>query len=76
MQILTLTLGILLGYFIHAVGVKQGVQLQKGKEVKIVPTPIKSVIEHKQEVIAGKEEKEKVEAIEKMMSYDGFGGGK
>lgn len=72
MQILILTLGILLGYFIHAVGVKQGVALQKDKDVKIVPTPIKSVQERKEKVKSSKAEAEKVAAINNLMDYTGF----
>lgn len=71
-DILILICGLLSGYLIYSKGVNDGIALEKGREVAIVPRPIKKSRERKKEAVNEKEEKEKTESIENMMDYNGF----
>ena len=71
-DILILIGGLLSGYLIYSKGVNDGIKLEKGREVAILPNPIKKAQERKKTAVNDKEEKEKVESIENMMGYTGF----
>lgn len=71
-DILILIGGLLAGYLIYSKGVKDGIALEKGREVAMLPNPIKKAQERKKVAVNEKEEKEKVASIENMMEYTGF----
>ena len=70
-DILILTGGLLCGYLIYAKGVSDGIKLEKGHKVAILPNPIKKMQERKITKENDKHEKEMATAIENMMNYTG-----
>ena len=72
MDTLILIGGLLVGYLIYSKGINDGIKLEKGHKVTIIPNPIKKVQEHKKEAQNDKAEEEKIASIENMMSYEGF----
>jgi len=72
MDILILLGGLLAGYLIYSKGVNDGIALEKGHKVSIVPHPIKKAQERKKATENEKEEDKKVASIENMMNYTGF----
>lgn len=61
-----------IGYFTYAKGINDGIKLEKGKSVTIVPHPIKKAHERRETAKNDKIEEEKITGIENMMSYTGF----
>lgn len=72
MDILMLIGGMLVSYLIYSKGVQDGIKLEKGHKVSIVPNPIEKAKERKETAKNEKVEEEKVEAINNLMDYDGF----
>ena len=71
-DILILIVGLLAGYLIYSKGVNDGIKLEKGKSVAIVPHPIKKAQDRKETAKNDKAEADKITSIENMMDYNGF----
>ena len=71
MDILILICGLFCGYVIYSKGVKDGIAVSKGKEVTIVPNPVKEVKKSVKLKKETEEEKQFMQAFDNLMSYDG-----
>jgi len=72
METLYLIGGLICGYLIYAKGIADGIKLEKGHRVTIVPNPVKALRKNKEAKKEDKAEAEKIEEINNLMGYTGF----
>ena len=72
MEVLYLIGGLFCGFIIYKQGVKDGLAVSNGKEVKVIPNPVKAIKEHKESKVDAKEEEELINNINNLFSYEGF----